>query len=40
MTEDVIGDDVFDDVDEAFDSVWCCPKLPLIGDLRVSGEFS
>lgn len=39
VTEDVIGEDVFDDVDEAFDSVWCWPKLPLIGDLRVSCEF-
>lgn len=39
MTDDVIGEDVFDDVDEAFDSVWWWPKPPLIGDLRVSGEF-
>ena len=39
VTDEVIGEDVFDDVDEAFDSVWCWPKPPLIGDFKVSGEF-
>lgn len=42
VTDDVIGEDVLDDVDEAFDSVCCCwPKLPpLIGDFsEESGEF-